>query len=196
MSAPSAAPQKARAVVPTPTLMLDLGPAENRMVRLDSDEVTVGRSQNVNCRLEDPRVSRLHAELRREADAVVLVDLGSTSGTYVNGDRLEGPRVLSHGDKVAFGPVEATFESPTPTEDATAVFQMAEIEPEPDLPHLSPRQHEVVELMAEGMTNKEIGAELGVTERTVKSYAQDVYDKLGVRNRAGAVAEAVRSGLL
>jgi hypothetical protein len=44
----------------------------------------------------------------------------------------------------------------------------------------------VLELMAEGMTNSEIGEQLGVTERTVKAYAQELYDKLGVRNRAGA----------
>jgi DNA-binding NarL/FixJ family response regulator len=54
----------------------------------------------------------------------------------------------------------------------------------------------VLELMAEGMTNAEIGDQLGVTERTVKAYAQELYDKLGVRNRAGAVAEAAKLGLL
>ena len=42
----------------------------------------------------------------------------------------------------------------------------------------------------------EIGDELGVTERTIKAYAQELYDKLGVRNRAGAVAEAARLGML
>ncbi|NIX20517.1 MAG: hypothetical protein GWN07_12050 [Actinobacteria bacterium] len=54
----------------------------------------------------------------------------------------------------------------------------------------------MLELMAEGMTNSEIGARLGVTERTVKAYAQELYDRLGVRNRAGAVAEAARHGIL
>jgi DNA-binding NarL/FixJ family response regulator len=50
--------------------------------------------------------------------------------------------------------------------------------------------------MAQGKTNNEIGAELGVTERTVKAYAQELFDKLGARNRAGAVAEAARLHLL
>ena len=46
------------------------------------------------------------------------------------------------------------------------------------------------------MTNSEIGDQLGITQRTVKAYAQELYTKLGVRNRAGAVAEAINVGIL
>jgi DNA-binding CsgD family transcriptional regulator len=144
----------------------------------------------------DPRVSRVHAEIRKEAGAVIVTDLGSSAGTKVNGEEITGPAVIRHGDKVSFGPVTATFEDPaaaSQAEDATMVLEVPKVETGP---HLSPRQQQVLELMAEGMTNAEIGEQLGVTERTVKAYAQELYDKLGVRNRAGAVAEAAKLGLL
>ena len=48
-------------------------------------------------------MSRRHARLRLEADSYILEDLGSTNGTFVNGDRLEGERILQPGDEIAVG---------------------------------------------------------------------------------------------
>ena len=188
--------QKAQKIVPVPTLHFGEGALAGRVVRLDRDVATLGRREDNAYVVPDPRVSRVHAEVRREASAVIITDLGSSAGTKINGTTLEGPRVLRHGDKVSFGPVTASFEDPaaaSEADDATIVFDVPEVETGP---HLSPRQEQVLELMAGGMTNSEIGEQLGVTERTVKAYAQELYDKLGVRNRAGAVAEAARLGLL
>jgi len=188
--------QKAQKIVPVPTLHFSDGALAGRVIRLDRDLATLGRREDNPYVVADPRVSRVHAEIRREASAVIIADLGSAAGTKVNGEVIEGPRVLQHGDRVSFGPVTAAFEDPAAAsqrEDQTVVFDVPKVETGP---HLSPRQQQVLELMAEGMTNSEIGEELGVTERTVKAYAQELYDKLGVRNRAGAVAEAAKLGLL
>ncbi len=188
--------KKARKIVPLPTLTFRNGPLSGKSVQLDRDEGTLGRREDNTYVLTDPRVSRVHASLRKEAGAVILTDLGSSAGTRVNGEDVTGPRVLRHGDRIAFGPIEAVFEDPAMAaqpEETTIVLEVPKVETGP---HLSPRQQQVLELMAEGMTNNEIGEELGVTERTVKAYAQELYDKLGVRNRAGAVAEAAKLGLL
>jgi DNA-binding CsgD family transcriptional regulator len=188
--------QKAQKVVPVPTLHFAEGPLAGRVLRLERDVATLGRREDNAYVVPDPRVSRVHAELRREASAVIVTDLGSSAGTKVNGVPIEGPKVIRHGDKVSFGPVTASFEDPaaaSEAEDATMVFEVPTVDAGP---HLSPRQQQVLELMAKGMTNAEIGTQLGVTERTVKAYAQELYDKLGVRNRAGAVAEAAKLGLL
>jgi DNA-binding CsgD family transcriptional regulator len=188
--------QKAQKIVPVPTLHFSEGALAGRVVRLDRDVATLGRREDNAYVVPDPRVSRVHAEIRKEASAVIVTDLGSAAGTKVNGESLDGPKVVRHGDRVSFGPVVATFEDPaaaSKVEDATMVFEVPKVETGP---HLSPRQQQVLELMAEGMTNSEIGEQLGVTERTVKAYAQELYDKLGVRNRAGAVAEAAKLGLL
>lgn len=60
---------------------------------------------------------------------------------------------------------------------------------------LSPRERQIVELMAQGSTNGEIATELHLSPHTVKDHASAVYRKLGVRNRAQAVRRAERLGL-
>lgn len=61
---------------------------------------------------------------------------------------------------------------------------------------LKPRELEVLRLVARGCTNREAARELFVSEATVKAYLLRVYDRLGARDRASAVAEAYRRGLL
>jgi len=191
--------QKARRVVPVPSLHLAEGPQAGRTIRLDHELGTIGRREDNAYVLADPRVSRVHAEIRRVASAVIVTDLDSSAGTTVNGERLTGPHALHHGDRIGFGPVIVSFEDPAVAatdQDETLVLSMSRVVEDLDSPHLSPRQLEVLKGMAEGKTNSEIGAVLGVTERTVKAYAQELFDKLGARNRAGAVAEAARLKLI
>lgn len=61
---------------------------------------------------------------------------------------------------------------------------------------LSPREQEVLLLVAEGLTNKQIAAKLIVAEGTVKYYVTSVFNKLGVDTRAQAVAVAAQRDLL
>jgi DNA-binding NarL/FixJ family response regulator len=61
---------------------------------------------------------------------------------------------------------------------------------------LSQREGEVLRLIANGATNREIAEALFVSEATVKTHLLHIYDKLGVRDRAAAVGEAYRRGLL
>jgi DNA-binding NarL/FixJ family response regulator len=61
---------------------------------------------------------------------------------------------------------------------------------------LSNRELEVLWAMCEGLTNAEIGQRLHVSEDTVKTHAKRMYNKLGARDRAQAVARAFRSGLV
>jgi two-component system nitrate/nitrite response regulator NarL len=61
---------------------------------------------------------------------------------------------------------------------------------------LPPREYEVLELLAAGLGNREIGRRLNIAPTTVKSYCTRIYERLGVRDRMGAVVEAMRRGLL
>ena len=65
-----------------------------------------------------------------------------------------------------------------------------------DRPVLSDREREILNLIAEGLSAPEIGAQLHLSPATVKTHLQSLYDKLGVSERAAAVAEAMRRGLL
>lgn len=61
---------------------------------------------------------------------------------------------------------------------------------------LSPRQLQLLRALAAGRTNKELAHELGISEATAKSYLKDLFARLGVSSRAGAVAYGMRHGLI
>ena len=61
---------------------------------------------------------------------------------------------------------------------------------------LSPREREILALLAEGMGNKIVAARLGISEHTVKTHVASVFHKLGADTRAEAVAIGARSGLI
>jgi NarL family two-component system response regulator YdfI len=61
---------------------------------------------------------------------------------------------------------------------------------------LSDREQEVLALLAEGASNKEVSLRLQITERTVKAHVTSIFNKLGVNSRAEAVAVALRQGFL
>jgi hypothetical protein len=71
--------------------------------------LTVGRSQSNDLVLHTPYASRRHAWVWRQGSQVVLEDLGSTHGTYVNSQRLAVPRFLNHNDVVLMGGARLTF---------------------------------------------------------------------------------------
>jgi hypothetical protein len=74
------------------------------------DRVTViGRSGDCDIRLDDANVSRRHAEVRRIGDGYSVVDLGSTNGTEVNGQRIQ-ETALMNGDVISVGTTRITFE--------------------------------------------------------------------------------------
>jgi pSer/pThr/pTyr-binding forkhead associated (FHA) protein len=189
----------AKRLIPLPMFVVTSeGPLRGRVLVVGSEEQVLGRRENSDLQLPDPHVSRAHAVVRRQSGAVWVEDLGSTGGTYVNGEQVKGSQALKHGDVVRFGTVEARFEdrgSLMEGDDATAVIEMPEV-PAVDKPVLSPRQAEVLRYLKDGLTNPEIAQRLGVTERTVKAHCQEVFDRLGARNRTAAVAAAMRLGLV
>jgi hypothetical protein len=72
--------------------------------------VTIGRSRQCDVVLNDPNVSRQHAEIRPRGGSWVLSDLGSTNGSILNGRRIEGPEVVKAGDEVEIGTSKIRFE--------------------------------------------------------------------------------------
>jgi DNA-binding NarL/FixJ family response regulator len=64
------------------------------------------------------------------------------------------------------------------------------------MPTLTSREVEVLQLVSQGLRNKEVGAMLGITEGTVQIHVKNIFAKLGVNDRTGAVQVAVRRGLI
>jgi hypothetical protein len=90
-------------------VVLDSSGAPREQISITRAPVTIGRLTNNDVVLSDPNVSRHHAELRRDGGRWVLVDLGSTNGTLVNG-KLAREHELAHGDRLSFGTSELLFE--------------------------------------------------------------------------------------
>jgi hypothetical protein len=85
-----------------PRVRITHGPNAPQEVPLTDDVLTIGRGSTATIRLDDTGVSRAHAEIRREGDDVILVDLGSTNGSSVNGRPIERVR-LTPGDRIELG---------------------------------------------------------------------------------------------
>jgi DNA-binding NarL/FixJ family response regulator len=77
------------------------------------------------------------------------------------------------------------------------IRQMSQSKTEPELPEsLTPREQDVLKLLAQGLQNKEIAAELVISERTVKFHVSSILSKLDAGNRTEAVAIAAQHGLV
>jgi Protein of unknown function (DUF3662)/FHA domain len=96
---------RARARVQTALLLLD-----GKRLVVGPTGATLGRSRQCDVVLNDPNVSRQHAEIRPRGGSWVLKDLGSTNGSCLNGRRIDGPEVLKRGDEIELGTSALTFE--------------------------------------------------------------------------------------
>ena len=75
---------------------------------LDAPVMLVGRDETADIRVDEPLVSRAHARVERRGGAYVIVDLGSTNLTRVNGE-VVAERELRHGDEVRFARARCLF---------------------------------------------------------------------------------------
>jgi hypothetical protein len=97
--------ERARARQDTALLIHD-----GKRLVVGSSGVTMGRSHQCELMLDDPNVSRTHAEVRPRGGSWVITDLGSTNGSRVNGRTVEGSEVLKPGDQIELGTSQITFE--------------------------------------------------------------------------------------
>ena len=96
---------------PRPRLVVERAPGHDPGMIYDLDgDIVLGRGERAEIRLEDPFASSRHARVYEQGNIVVIEDLGSTNGTYLNEELLETPRPLHPGDRVRIGDSEFTFE--------------------------------------------------------------------------------------
>jgi predicted component of type VI protein secretion system len=178
---------------------------------LTDDVTTVGRGSGVDVSLEDPTVSRLHAELVRRGPHVYIADLGlSTNGTRVNG-RPVGRRTLRDGDVVSFGTARARVGGIEELDDrvdeaASDTMELRRI----TAPDLTRRELEVLTALCRPALRqdafvapasaREIAEELVVTEAAVKQHLLRLYQKFripeGTNRRAKLANEVIAAGVV
>lgn len=148
------------------------------VARLEEPTV-LGREPGVGIRLDYDGVSRQHARVDPVDGGAVIVDLGSTNGTAVNGEDVQS-RPLQSGDRIQLGTVELEFRLETTTELA-ATKQRADARAR--LALLSDREREVALLVAQGLRSAEISTRMHISTRTVNTHLEHIYERLGIRSR-------------
>jgi predicted component of type VI protein secretion system len=111
-------------------LIVRRGPQPNQIYELNKDIITLGRDITNDIVINDPEVSRHHCRLTRGGGGYTLEDLGSTNGTFVNGQRLTGARPLAGGDMIGLGETvtlgyESTMPAAEPGQQATMLGSSA-----------------------------------------------------------------------
>lgn len=94
-----------------PSLFVIQGRDQGTRFELDQETVSIGREASNSIQVHDTEVSRRHAEIRRAGDLHTLVDLGSSNGSYVNGQRVQHHELAS-GDRVQVGRTLMLFTDP------------------------------------------------------------------------------------
>jgi len=95
----------------SPRLVVERAPGHDPGMIYDLDgDIVLGRGERAEIRLEDPFASSGHARIYEQGGALVIEDLGSTNGTYLNEELLETPRPLHPEDRVRIGDSEFAFE--------------------------------------------------------------------------------------
>jgi hypothetical protein len=170
---------------------------------LESDRMTVGKAAENDVALaEDPTASHLHAMLERFPAGWCVTDLGSSNGTWVNGERIWSSHRLKHGDEIRLGQTRLIFRDPVSTAGAPTE---AEVAP----PSLTARECDVLlalcrplldrDMFTEPASTRSIADELVITQAAVKQHLANLYDKFGVTStdsnrRARLANEALRRG--
>lgn len=101
-----------------PKLTLLLGRKTIQVYDIDQEKLVVGRDPEADVVIDNPSVSRNHAEIRREGDGWVLEDLGSSNGTFLHGDRIQSAVGLEPGDEIGFGKFSLVFKKAVGQGDA------------------------------------------------------------------------------
>lgn len=171
------------------------------VVTLDAERVTVGKHESNDLALtNDTSVSRIHAVLEHFPAGWCVTDLGSSNGTFVNGERIWAPQRLRHGDEIRVGHTRLLFRH-------SADVGLTATETDEGPPDLTAREHDVLavlcrplldrDLFTEPAAVRDIAGELVVSEAAVKQHLVNLYAKFGIgdgvtHRRSRLANEAIR----
>lgn len=93
-------------------LIIQTGKLAGKQLVVPTKEVLIGRDEGCYIRMGSPDISRQHCSLRATHEGVLVTDLGSSNGTFVNDSRISKPTVLTGGDHLRVGPAVFLVDGP------------------------------------------------------------------------------------
>ena len=122
-------------------LVMRSGPTPGQVFELIGETISIGRDTASSIAIADSEVSRKHARLRIQDRGYLIEDLGSTNGTFVNGQRLMGPHLLKHGELIKLADnISLVYEEISPDLAATMISDPSLAAAAP--PRIAPAQPE------------------------------------------------------
>jgi pSer/pThr/pTyr-binding forkhead associated (FHA) protein len=110
-------------------LVMHSGPTPGKIFPMEGDVITIGREAGNGIIINDAEVSRKHTQFVFQGGKYIVTDLGSTNGTFVNGQRLTGQHILQPGEVISLGEqINLLFESVVPV-DPNATMMSAGRQP-------------------------------------------------------------------
>lgn len=177
-------------------LLVVEGPSRGTLAELREGSYVIGRGITADVRVDDESVSREHVKLVKGGDGIVnLIDLNATNGTFVNRSRVD-VTVLREDDRIQLGPDTVIRFTYYPPEGVTKEKPAEAAPVDSSVIKLSPRQLEIARLVAEGLSNAQIGKLLHISPRTVSTHLEHIYDRLDINSRVELVRQVSEAGLL
>jgi len=154
----------------------------------------IGRSSSCSFVVKDLSASRFHAEVTAYRESVLVKDLGSRNGTFVNGVRVEEAE-LKPGQAVRFGTVQFQLiahdqpgSSHVNSELSTFLINPNSSVSPAALDELSDAQKGVLALLLEGRSEKDVAKHLHISQHTVHNHVKSIYKRMGVNSRPELLA--------
>ena len=152
-------------------------------VELGSGRTTVGKASENDIVLDDPAASHLHVVFEHFPAGWCVTDLGSSNGTWLNGERIWSSQRVRHDDEIRVGSTRLLFREPTGVPELDT-----EVEEAP--PALTARERDVLmalcrpllarDMFTEPASTRAIAEELVITQAAVKQHLGNLFDKFGV----------------
>jgi pSer/pThr/pTyr-binding forkhead associated (FHA) protein len=142
--------------------------------------MTIGRAVENDIVITSRRVSRQHARVQKDGPRMVLVDLSSTNGTFLNGDRLLTPIELRDGDSISIGDVELVYHDPestfleTPFPDLEVDMVAGMVRVDRRVVQLSPKEFDLLAYLYE--RQGQVCSKDDIANAVWPEYAGSVYD--------------------
>ncbi len=157
------------------------------IIPLDKDPFVIGRNEDCDLYLSSNNISRKHAEIYFNGASIMLRDLKSTNGTFINDRQLNSAVLLNNGDKIGFANIEFKIVLKNPNaEEKTGTFAYKENDSNSSFVsqyELSKREEEILHLILQGKSTKKIADILYISEGTAKNHSLNIFKKTNTHSK-------------